>query len=142
MCSSRTQRAATEQGWGRMDVEEVRYRLMTLIAQRPQLTQREAASELGVSIGKVNYCLKALMERGHVKLNNFRRSPNKLHYRYLLTPVGIEAKVQTAVGFLQRKMAEYEKLRIEIQRLSVDMEAHRAADWNKAAPSRAAKGKR
>lgn len=113
-------------GGGGMDAEEVRYRLMTLIGQRPQLTQREAANELGVSIGKINYCLKALIERGHVKLNNFRRSPNKLRYRYLLTPTGIEAKAQTAVGFLQRKMVEYERLRIEIARLAAEVEVHDA----------------
>lgn len=110
-----------------MDLDEAHYRLLELIEQRPLLTQREAATELGVSIGKVNNCLKALIERGHVKLGNFRRNPNKLGYRYLLTPSGIEAKAQTAIAFLQRKMNEYEKLRAEIDRLSIDVEAYRSA---------------
>jgi len=108
-----------------MDAEEVRYRLMTLIGQRPQLTQREAASELGVSIGKINYCLRALIERGYVKLNNFRRNPDKREYRYFLTPRGIEVKAQVAVAFLQRKMDEYEKLRQEIDRLNLDLDSGR-----------------
>ena len=112
-----------------MDSEEVRYRLLDLIGQRPELTQREAAAELGVSIGKVNYCLRALIDRGYVKLNNFHRSPEKFKYRYLLTPSGIEAKAQTALSFLQRKIEEYEKLQSEIDRLIGDVRsAHKEAD--------------
>ena len=104
-----------------MDSEEVRYRLLDLIGQRPDLTQREAAAELGISVGKVNYCLKALIERGYVKLNNFHRSPEKLKYRYLLTPSGIEAKAQTALSFLHRKIQEYERLQAEIEHLIGDV---------------------
>ncbi|MDT0496361.1 MarR family EPS-associated transcriptional regulator [Algiphilus sp. W345] len=125
-----------------MDAQEVRYRLLELIEQQPQLTQRQLAEELGVSVGKINYCLHALMEKGYVKLDNFRRNPNKRVYSYLLTPGGLEAKAQATLFFLQRKVAEYEKLRLEILRLSADVEAYRAAGENGAASSRAARRKR
>ncbi|MEC9358084.1 MAG: MarR family EPS-associated transcriptional regulator [Pseudomonadota bacterium] len=110
-----------------MDSEEVRYRLLELIDRRPQLTQREVADELGVSVGKINYCLRALVERGYVKLGNFRRNPDKLRYRYWLTPIGLEAKALAAKGFLQRKMIEYESLREEIERLTADVESYRSS---------------
>lgn len=119
----------------RMDVQEVRYRVLALIEQRPELSQRQLAEELGVSLGKINYCMQALVDKGYVKFGNFRRNPDKGKYSYLLTPSGLEAKARAALFFLQRKRAEYETLRLEIQRLSADVEAYRAGG---AAPSSAA----
>lgn len=97
--------------------EEVRYRLLTLLEPNPQLSQREVARELGFSLGKVNYCLKSLVERGWIKAANFRNSQNKLAYMYLLTPRGIEEKTRVTVRFLQIKMREYEALGQEIERI-------------------------
>lgn len=100
-----------------MQSDEVRHRLLKMIEARPGLTQREAAVELGISVGKVNYCLRALIDRGYVKLDNFRRSPDKRKYRYWLTPSGIEEKSHIALRFLRRKRDEYERLQGEIDAL-------------------------
>jgi len=90
------------------------YRLLKLIEQRPEISQRELAAELGLSLGKVNYCLKAFVRRGLVKVNNFRRSDNKRAYAYLLTPQGIEEKVRVTVRFFRRVESEYETLKQEV----------------------------
>jgi EPS-associated MarR family transcriptional regulator len=82
------------------------------------LTQRELGERVGVSLGAVNYCLKALIERGLVKAGNFSKSPNKLGYAYVLTPAGIAEKTVLTGRFLARKKAEYEALRAEIEALS------------------------
>ncbi len=100
-----------------MLTEEVRYRLLKLLEARPKLSQRDVARELGTSLGKVNYCLKALIDRGLVKAVNFRNSNNKVAYMYLLTPRGIEAKAQVTAAFLKSKMHEYEALKAEIENL-------------------------
>jgi EPS-associated MarR family transcriptional regulator len=100
--------------------EEVRYRLLRLIESNPQLTQREAARDLGMSLGKANYCLRSLMSRGWVKATNFTNSRNKAAYMYILTPRGIEEKARVTARFLQTKIREYEALRIEIERLTAD----------------------
>ncbi len=94
------------------------YRLLKLINERPEMSQRELAAELGLSLGKINYCLKALLSRGLVKVDNFRRSDNKLAYAYLLTPRGIEAKSRVTRQFFRRVEAEYEELKREIEILS------------------------
>ena len=86
------------------------------------MSQRELAEALGVSVGAANYCLKALVEKGWVKLENFQKNPNKLGYLYLLTPMGITAKAQLTAGFLRRKMAEYEALRAEIDQLQAEVD--------------------
>lgn len=104
-----------------MTSEEVRYRLMQRLAQNPAATQRELALEMGVSVGKINYCLRALIEKGHVKLGNFRRNPDKGHYTYLLTPAGVEAKAWATVQFLRRKRAEYEIIQAEILALQDEL---------------------
>jgi EPS-associated MarR family transcriptional regulator len=98
-------------------VEEAHYRLLRLIDSQPELTQRELAGELGVSLGKVNYCVKALIQKGWVKARNFRNSRNKLAYAYLLTPRGVEQKAAITVSFLQRKITEFESLSREIAEL-------------------------
>lgn len=91
--------------------------LMRLLDARPELSQRELATSLGVSLGKANYCLRALIEKGFVKAENYRNSSNKLAYFYLLTPSGIAAKAELTRQFLTRKVREYEELRLEIERL-------------------------
>jgi len=85
------------------------------------VTQRELASELGVSLGKANYCLKALMDKGFIKARNFHNSNNKRAYLYKLTPTGIEAKARISVAFLRRKMDEYEHLKEEIEQLQTEV---------------------
>jgi EPS-associated MarR family transcriptional regulator len=91
--------------------------LMRLLGDKPELSQRELASSLGMSLGKANYVLRALIEKGFVKAENYRNSENKLAYFYLLTPSGIAAKAELTKQFLARKVREYEALRLEIERL-------------------------
>ena len=97
--------------------EELRYKLLRLLAEEPQISQRDLACRLGISVGKANYCLSALVEKGLVKINNFRKANNKLAYVYMLTPGVIEAKAQITVSFLQRKMIEHGALQEEIKAL-------------------------
>jgi EPS-associated MarR family transcriptional regulator len=105
-----------------MLTEEVRYKLLKLLEPNPHLSQREVARALGISVGKVNYCLKALMERGWIKAANFKNSRNKTAYMYLLTPRGIEEKARVTARFLQTRMREYEALRAEIQQIRSEVE--------------------
>lgn len=100
---------------------ETHYRVLKYLQSRPDATQRELAGELGVSLGKLNYCLKALIEKGWIKMNNFASSSSKKGYIYLLTPGGIEAKARLTRHFLQRKMAEYDRLKREIQALKAEV---------------------
>jgi EPS-associated MarR family transcriptional regulator len=97
--------------------ETTHYSLLKTLEENPGLSQRDLAKRLGISLGKVNYCLNALVEKGSLKIGNFRRSDNKLAYAYLLTPRGIEQKARMTVEFLQIKMREYELLRAEIEAL-------------------------
>ena len=92
--------------------------MLRLLHENPKLTQRELGERVGVSLGAVNYCLKALIERGLVKAGNFSKSRNKLGYVYVLTPVGIAEKAKLTRRFLEIKKAEYEALRSEIDVLS------------------------
>lgn len=103
-------------------LEEAHYRLLRLIESQPHLSQREIAQEMGVSLGKVNYCVKALIEKGFVKARNFRNSRNKLAYAYFLTPRGVEEKAAVTLRFLQRKVEEYESLSREIAELRREIE--------------------
>ena len=102
--------------------EATHYTLLKTLEENPGLSQRELAKQLGVSLGKVNYCLNKLIEKGSLKINNFRNSQNKLAYAYLLTPQGIESKARMTVQFLKRKMQEYERLRAEIEALQREAE--------------------
>jgi len=106
-----------------MLTDEVRYKLLRLLKANPKLSQREVARELGISLGKVNYCLKALVDKGLVKAINFKNNERKSVYMYLLTPRGIEEKTRVTVRFLQRKVAEYEELRAQIEQIRVEAEA-------------------
>src|SRR5262249_1713111 len=100
-----------------MLTEEMRYKVLRLLEANPQLSQRDVARALGISLGKVNFCVRALIRRGWVKASNFKNSHNKAAYMYVLTPRGIEAKTRLAMGFLVLKMSEYERLRIEIEQI-------------------------
>lgn len=93
------------------------YGLLKTLEDNPNLSQRDLAKHLGISLGKVNFCLNALIEKGCLKVNNFRNSDNKLAYAYLLTPRGVEQKTRMTVEFLQIKVQEYERLRKEIEEL-------------------------
>jgi EPS-associated MarR family transcriptional regulator len=97
--------------------EDVRFRILRLIEHNPSLSQRDIADALGVSLGAVNFCLRALVDKGHVKFANFKASPNKLGYAYILTPDGIAHRAQLASRFIERKLAEYEAIRRELQQL-------------------------
>ena len=101
-----------------MQTTETHLKVLRQIEANPEVTQRELAKELGVSLGKVNYCLKALVQRGLVKAKNFKNSKNKSAYIYVLTPKGIEEKSRITLRFLKRKKAEYESLKAEIDQLS------------------------
>jgi EPS-associated MarR family transcriptional regulator len=101
--------------------EDTYFRIMQLLQENPEMSQRVLANKLGMSLGGLNYCLKALMEKGFVKLDNFQNSKHKLKYAYLLTPAGIAQKVAMTGPFLKRKMAEYEVLKEEIEVLRAEM---------------------
>ena len=97
--------------------QELPYQLLRQLTNEPAASQRSLATRLGVSLGKLNFCLKALVDKGWVKANNFRRSDNKLAYAYVLTPSGIEEKGRLTQYFLQRKLGEFEALQQEIESL-------------------------
>ena len=100
--------------------ENTHYGLLKTLEENPSLSQRDLAKRLGVSLGKINFCLNALVEKGSIKINNFRNSENKLAYAYLLTPRGVEEKARITVHFLKCKMQEYERLRQEIEELKLE----------------------
>ncbi|CAJ0809892.1 hypothetical protein LMG19087_00589 [Ralstonia wenshanensis] len=104
--------------------EDTYFRVMHILQENPDLTQRELAERLGISVGGLNYCLKALTEKGLVKMKNFAHSKNKFGYVYVLTPSGLAEKAAITHRFLQRKMEEYEALRAEIEALKSEFEAN------------------
>lgn len=97
--------------------DDLQYRLLRLLEANPSATQRELSRELGISLGKANYCLRALINKGWVKVNSFKSNKNKLAYMYLLTPNGIDEKARITARFLKRKIQEYQELELEIERL-------------------------
>ena len=102
--------------------EDTRFRVLTLLESKPDLNQREMAKALGVSLGGVNYCLRALVDKGLVKMHNFQENENKLGYAYLLTPTGMAEKLALTANFLQRKQQEYTALKAEIEALQKTVE--------------------
>lgn len=102
------------------DSSEIHFQVLRAIAQNPDLTQRELAAVLGISLGKANYCLKALVVKGLVKIESFAKSKNKLGYAYLLTPQGVAQKAALTTSFLRHKLEEYESLRSEIEMLKLE----------------------
>jgi len=105
-----------------MNNKDIRLDLLRKIESNPEYTQRELSKEMGVSLGKINYCMKKLTDRGWVKLTNFSNSSNKFGYMYLLTPKGIEQKAKFTTSFLKTKIKEFEMLRDEISKLKLDLE--------------------
>ena len=99
-----------------MDEKQDHFDLLRKIKKRPVSTQRELASELGFSLGKLNYCLKSLKKKGHIKLKNFQNNKNKINYAYILTPRGIAIKTKLTMNFMKRKMKEYDELAKELKK--------------------------
>ena len=99
-----------------MDEKQDHFDLLRKIKERPESTQRELASELGFSLGKLNYCLKSLKKKGHIKLKNFQNNKNKINYAYILTPRGLAIKTKLTVNFMKRKMKEYDELAKELKK--------------------------
>ena len=102
--------------------QELEYRALKILEQQPELTQRQLAKELGVSLGKTNYVLKSLIDVGWVKLDNFQKSDNKWGYAYILTPSGGTEKAAITLRFLKRKQQEYNDLQLEIARLQKEVQ--------------------
>ena len=98
-----------------MNDNQDHFNVLRKINSKPQSTQRELAEELGFSLGKLNYCLKALMKKGLVKMDNFEKNPNKINYIYILTPKGISEKTKLTLNFMKRMMKEYDTLKNEIE---------------------------
>ena len=105
-----------------MNKRDIHLDLLRRLESNPEYTQRALSPEMGGSLGKVNYCMKKLTERGFLKLTNFSHSSNKMVYAYLLTPQGIEQKARLTTSFLKRKIEEFEMLRGEISKLKLDVE--------------------
>ena len=103
--------------------EDTSFRVLRILEENPDLTQRELAGQVGMSLGGFNYCIKALIEKGYVKAENFQNSKNKFKYVYVLTPSGIAQKIALTGRFLQRKLEEYEALKKEIELLRRDATA-------------------
>ncbi len=91
------------------------FKILRKIQKSPEHSQREMANELGFSLGKLNYCLKALRQKGLIKIRNFKNNPNKLNYFYVLTPKGISEKTKLTINFMKRKFKEYEELKKELK---------------------------
>ena len=106
--------------------EDLDFRVLRFVEENPERSQREISSALGVSLGGVNYCLRALIGKGLIKIENFRTSHNKLAYLYVLTPQGITARAMLTSRFLRRKLTEYEKLKAEIQMLERELAAEQS----------------
>lgn len=114
--------------------EDTYFRVMRILQENPDLTQRELAEKLGISLGGLNYCLRALMEKGLVKVKNFANSKNKFGYMYVLTPAGLVEKAAIAHRFLQRKMKEYEALKAEIKALKNEFNSNQHSSAQKGQP--------
>ncbi len=98
-----------------MSDNQDQFNVLRKIRSKPNSSQRELASELGFSLGKLNYCLKALKDKGLIKIQNFQKDPNKLRYVYILTPKGVATKTKITLNFMKRKMREYDELKAEIE---------------------------
>ena len=101
--------------------QDTKFRLLKLLNDNPQMSQREMAKALGISFGGLNYCMNALIQKGLVKIQNFSHNQNKFSYRYLLTPSGIAEKTKLTSGFLKRKMFEYKSIKAEIDALKLEL---------------------
>jgi EPS-associated MarR family transcriptional regulator len=115
-----------------LETEEI-LMLLRAVNENPQMTQRDLSVSVGLSLGKINYLIRAMIEKGYVKAENFKNSKNKIAYLYFLTPYGVEEKLKITYHFLKRKMVEYEKLEKEIHHLKeeVSLLDHSTANWEK-----------
>ena len=111
-----------------MPESENHLNVLRVLRDNPDITQRQMASKLGISLGGLNYSVKALVEKGWVKMDNFSRNPNKLKYSYLLTPRGVKAKATLTARFLKRKLVEYEALKGEIEVLRMEVSGKSGPD--------------
>jgi EPS-associated MarR family transcriptional regulator len=103
--------------------QDIHFKVLHYLEENPHITQRELAKKLGISLGAANFCLKALVEVGHIKINNFKKKSNKSVYLYLLTPKGFAEKAILTTNFLSRKMAEYQALKKEIDSIKLKIKA-------------------
>ena len=104
--------------------QKIHYRLLKILSQENSLTQREMAHKMGISLGKLNYCISGLAEKGFLKVKRFKHAENKKAYTYLLTPRGMEEKIEITIRFLRRKINEYEEIKRQIEELSIELEAY------------------
>ena len=104
------------QHMNKMDDNQDHFNVMREIQKHPKTSQRDLAQNLGFSLGKLNYCLKALQQKGLIKMKNFEKNPNKLNYIYVLTPKGISEKAKLTINFMKRKMKEYDELKKELEK--------------------------
>ena len=109
---------------------ETHFKILRLLENNPQMTQRELSNKLGVSLGKVNFCLKALKEKGYVKLHNIASNPDKSTYLYLLTPAGLVEKKELTSYFLKVKQSEFDALKLEIDSLMMDEFTQKNSHFN------------
>ncbi|WP_440910935.1 MarR family EPS-associated transcriptional regulator [Candidatus Pelagibacter sp.] len=98
-----------------MNDNQDNFNILRLIIKKPRVTQRELSNELGISLGKINFCLKELKKKGLIKISNFKQNKNKMNYIYLLTPKGLSQKTELTLNFMKRKMKEYEELKREYE---------------------------
>jgi EPS-associated MarR family transcriptional regulator len=108
--------------------QEIHYRLLNLLSKGHRFTQREMAKEMGISLGKVNYCLSELAKKGLIKITRFKSAKNKVPYTYILTPKGIKEKAELTVEFLKIKISEYNEIRRQIKELSAEIEEDELMD--------------
>lgn len=95
---------------------EEKFKILRKISKKPKSSQRQLAKELGISLGKLNYCLKELRQKGLIKIENFKKNPNKINYLYVLTPQGISSKTKMTINFMKRKLKEYDELKMEVSK--------------------------
>ncbi len=108
--------------------QEILYRLLKILSSSSKLTQREMAKRMGISLGKVNYCLSEMAGKGFIKIKQFQMSKNRIQYLYLLTPRGMEEKARITMSFLKRKVSEYEEIKKQIRGLNREVEEERFMD--------------
>jgi len=108
--------------------QEIHYRLLKILSKNSNFTQREMAKKMGISLGKVNYCLSELAKKGFIKINRFKYSRNKIRYIYILTPRGLEEKAGLTISFLKRKILDYEEISSQIKDLAREVEEQRLVD--------------
>ena len=110
---------------GSVSNKQSQYQILKSLEQDPNYTQRQLSKDLDLSLGKVNYCLRSIVEKGFVKIDNFKNSKNKSQYSYLLTPKGIEEKAKLTMEFIRIKTQEYEQLKDEIESLKIDVKKYK-----------------